>query len=465
VDNVSRMLWYIQPGGENVSLDFLTKITETTDYIHHLRKAKMTSATILNYIKNMIRFIQFLKLELSLKDSASIYLPKCQAYMDLLSTLRKPVSKQHSQAVCKTRYDRYVEGQRSLHECHKVMRVCKKDMLGLFAKLLEQKQISREEKTLFLYYCEAIILLKHYQRPGVVEGFTMLDAYYHYIRPEFVKESGEEEDHFFIGSHGRPISCASQDLSRDPESCGNPGRPNVYGGAEDHRVVATKPFLKGSILCDYHGRIITAAEGQEIQDTIEDNKCYLFFVKDLCIDAKTFPCECHPDKETLGRKINHSKKNANVKPVHSKMQFPDGTKDIILFKAIKDICIDEEIKFDYGDPQTRTRARLNAAAPPLLALCPTCVPERPAGPLGTFGLFGIRSLLHLVAVFGSGPFGNTPRKLWDFAARGPNVREGRARARAEIPGACQECGRPGRPRAPAGAGKKSEVGPRSSLVG
>ncbi|MEQ2201261.1 hypothetical protein XENOCAPTIV_009901 [Xenoophorus captivus] len=546
----------------------------------------MTSATILNYIKNMIRFIQFLKLELSLKDSASIYLPKCQAYMDLLSTLRKPVSKQHSQAVCKTRYDRYVEGQRSLHECHKVMRVCKKDMFGLFAKLLEHKQISREEKTLFRYYCEAIILLKHYQRPGVVEGFTvsewmkrkshdgkmvigvsqhktanmqiatfalnteqaaMLDAYYHYIRPEFVKESGEEEEHFFIGSHGRPITCASQDLSRlhahyklpnvttqeirrvaetlggqmcteeqkttvahylahsnvvaegkyrsrtleeavlasnliggfenssedsggeissqeekrqrdeedDKEDLSKflkyfpvtldgqppskkqrvqagfsegrvfydkwrvlqyakreehllskytrnpptiqrvrkdiskdgwkanhpspedivakwqpPKRKTVerdpkilnniqkqkwsgltikdFGGTKGEGVVATKPFLKGSILCDYHGRIITAAEGQEIQDTIEDNKCYLCFVKDLCIDAKTFPCECHPDKETLGRKINHSKKNANVKPVHSKMQFPDGTKDIILFKAIKDICIDEEIKFDYG---------------------------------------------------------------------------------------------------------------------
>ncbi|MEQ2173385.1 hypothetical protein GOODEAATRI_031618 [Goodea atripinnis] len=192
----------------------------------------------------MIGFIQFLKLELSFKDSASKYLPKCQAYMDLLSTLRKPVSKQHSQAVCKTRYHRYVDGQRSLHECHKVMWVCKKDMLGLFAKLLEHKEISTEEKTLFRYYCEAIILLKHYQRPGVVEGFTlsewmkrkshdgktvigvsqhktanmqiatfalnteqaaMLDAYYHYIRPEYVKESGEEEDRFFISSHGRQL--------------------------------------------------------------------------------------------------------------------------------------------------------------------------------------------------------------------------------------------------------------------
>ncbi|MEQ2245578.1 hypothetical protein ILYODFUR_029404 [Ilyodon furcidens] len=146
VDNVGRMLRYIQPSGEDVSLDFLTKITETTDYINNLRRTKMTPAILLNYIKNTIHFFHFLKLQLSL------------------------------------RYDRYVEGQRSLHECHKVMRHKTANMqIATFALNTEQT--------------------------------AMLDVYCHYIRPVFVKESGEEEDRFFTSSNGRPISCASQDLS------------------------------------------------------------------------------------------------------------------------------------------------------------------------------------------------------------------------------------------------------------
>lgn len=75
---------------------------------------------------------------------------------------------------------------------------------------------------------------------------------------------------------------------------------------------------------------------------------YLFFFRDLCIDAQTFPCECHPSQDTVGRRMNHSRKNPNVKPVHCKMKFPDGERDIILFQATKDIAINTELVFDYG---------------------------------------------------------------------------------------------------------------------
>jgi len=30
-----------------------------------------------------------------------------------------------------------------------------------------------EEKTMFCYYCEAILILGHFQRPGAVEGVTV----------------------------------------------------------------------------------------------------------------------------------------------------------------------------------------------------------------------------------------------------------------------------------------------------
>lgn len=103
VDNVSRMLRYIQPSGDKVSLDFLLKSTETKDYLTQLRRTEMGPATILNYIKNMIRFVQYLKTRLNLAAADADFYRKCQAYLDLLFSLRKPVAKSNSKVTCKTR--------------------------------------------------------------------------------------------------------------------------------------------------------------------------------------------------------------------------------------------------------------------------------------------------------------------------------------------------------------------------
>ena len=70
-------------------------------------------------------------------------------------------------------------------------------------------------------------------------------------------------------------------------------------------VVATRNFSKGDIVCDYHGRLISAAEGRKMMKGVTEEAKYLFFYRDLCIDAQTFPCRCHPDKDTLpGRILN-----------------------------------------------------------------------------------------------------------------------------------------------------------------
>nr|XP_020480642.1 histone-lysine N-methyltransferase pr-set7-like [Monopterus albus] len=86
-----------------------------------------------------------------------------------------------------------------------------------------------------------------------------------------------------------------------------------FGGNKGQGVVATRKFPKGSMICDYRGKVITRAEVQELQTSIQESMCYLFFFKaggqQLCIDAQTFPCECHPDMDTFGQKINHSRKH------------------------------------------------------------------------------------------------------------------------------------------------------------
>lgn len=68
----------------------------------------------------------------------------------------------------------------------------------------------------------------------------------------------------------------------------------------------------------------------------------------MCIDATSFPCVCHPDKDTYGRRMNHSRKNPNVKPQKYTMNSPDGPRETILFIAQRDIRVGEELLWDYG---------------------------------------------------------------------------------------------------------------------
>lgn len=110
-------------------------------------------------------------------------------------------------------------------------------------------------------------------------------------------------------------------------------------------------------MCDYHGQVIPQREGEKMMDKLDVGMCYLFFFKGtggvkLCIDAQTFPCECHPQKDTFGRQMNCSGKNFNVRPVHFKLKFPDGPRDTILFLATRDIKCNEELLWDYGVRRT-----------------------------------------------------------------------------------------------------------------
>uniref|UniRef100_A0A3Q2WPW0 SET domain-containing protein n=1 Tax=Haplochromis burtoni TaxID=8153 RepID=A0A3Q2WPW0_HAPBU len=113
-------------------------------------------------------------------------------------------------------------------------------------------------------------------------------------------------------------------------------------------VIALMPFHKGDIVCDYHGTYITEAEGKR-----RPQSGYLFFFRDecdrgMCIDATAFPCACHPDIDTYGRRMNHSRKNPNIKPQKFTMNFPAGPQETILFIALKDIAVGEEVLWDYG---------------------------------------------------------------------------------------------------------------------
>ena len=53
------------------------------------------------------------------------------------------------------------------------MRVAKVDFLNIFQKFTDEHDVTDSEKTTYRYYCEAVMVLRHFQRPGAVEGLTV----------------------------------------------------------------------------------------------------------------------------------------------------------------------------------------------------------------------------------------------------------------------------------------------------
>lgn len=110
-------------------------------------------------------------------------------------------------------------------------------------------------------------------------------------------------------------------------------------------VIALMPFNKGDVVCDYHGTCITKAAGNQRRQSGS-----LFFYRDEChrADATASPCACHLHKDSYGRHMNHCQRNPNVKPQRFTMNFPAGPRESVLFIALRDIAVGEELLWDYG---------------------------------------------------------------------------------------------------------------------
>ncbi|XP_042264220.1 N-lysine methyltransferase KMT5A-like [Thunnus maccoyii] len=118
-------------------------------------------------------------------------------------------------------------------------------------------------------------------------------------------------------------------------------------------VIATRRFQSGEVVCDYHGRVITAKEGHHIQKNIsEEETVYMFFYRNqkgqpMCIDAHSALCECHPKKQTVGKFINYSKAAANLRPKSYNVTIDGEENEGIIFLATRNIEVNEELLFNY----------------------------------------------------------------------------------------------------------------------
>lgn len=126
-------------------------------------------------------------------------------------------------------------------------------------------------------------------------------------------------------------------------------------GGRGRGILAAKRFRKNEIIVDYHARQISKDEAAEIENDPEDYRYnYLFSgPNSLFWDGSPESCVCHPQSRLLGRLANFAKKNThecNASP--QLFQFKESRNHVfhtIILIATREIAVQEEIRFDYGD--------------------------------------------------------------------------------------------------------------------
>nr|XP_055049489.1 uncharacterized protein LOC129434954 [Misgurnus anguillicaudatus] len=137
----------------------------------------------------------------------------------------------------------------AITDCQKILRVAKSDVLRIQRDVQVGRELSSTHKTLYRYYCEALLVFVHMQRPRAVEALTdsewvnrtelgdrvvigvqrgttssmqialtqeeqaCLELYFTTIRPESV-QSEKLCKTFFVSSSGVDVHSVSRDMNR-----------------------------------------------------------------------------------------------------------------------------------------------------------------------------------------------------------------------------------------------------------
>ncbi|XP_018945765.2 lysine methyltransferase 5Ab [Cyprinus carpio] len=109
-------------------------------------------------------------------------------------------------------------------------------------------------------------------------------------------------------------------------------------------VFADRAFQKDQFVVEYHGELLEIADAKARESQYAKDPttgCYMYYFR---YHDKTYCVDATKETDRLGRLINHSK-NGNLR---TKLHEINGTPHLI-FLASRDIKVDEELLYDYGD--------------------------------------------------------------------------------------------------------------------
>ncbi|KAL0985513.1 hypothetical protein UPYG_G00157870 [Umbra pygmaea] len=257
--NISKFLYYMDP--TKPSLDCVRDIEKTQRFFHELSDVGLSKQTLSNYLKSVKSFVRYIIVARSLSNTDPELYTISRQYLEKLEDISSTLSKQASEEVFGKRHQTLISENMTPADCVLALTVAGPKFLDVFDNALSDCPLSTEDSLHFLYYLEALLMLKHLQCPSVVKNMTVeewctrkeektntgkrfvigvkehktgaqavatisleqeeeawMDVYYKKIRPEFLKncdpDKEETKDRFFICSTGSPIYNPSNDLSK-----------------------------------------------------------------------------------------------------------------------------------------------------------------------------------------------------------------------------------------------------------
>ncbi|KAF4070730.1 hypothetical protein AMELA_G00276870 [Ameiurus melas] len=258
VEDVARFLCYMDPRAP--SLEFVRDREKTQQFFRELTGVGLSKQTQLNYMKSLKRFLTYQTISTNLRHDDNDLHTDCREFIDFLGLLQKWCCKNISKEISQKRHERSTtEAELTTHDCAAVLRAAKEDFLAIGQKMLSEKQLTTGECLDYMYFLQALVILKHLQRPGVVShmtvpewlnkmkttsGYTVVgvktsaqqvamfalsqeedtwfELYYTCVRPQLqscIKKRNREvtngtEERFFISSASGRIHNPSNDLQR-----------------------------------------------------------------------------------------------------------------------------------------------------------------------------------------------------------------------------------------------------------
>ncbi|CAJ0954954.1 unnamed protein product [Ranitomeya imitator] len=169
VSNVARFLFFVNP--KSVTLEYLVKPNKVNNFFQQLGKLHLSSQTSLKMLKHIRRFTIYQMRATKLRlENPQLY-KACEVFMNFTTDLQKSLYKGACRESVSKRYDLLMKPSKSPKDCQIILEEARPTFLASVEAVTDGgSEVDRREVVLYL---EALLILKHLQRPGVVRNMTV----------------------------------------------------------------------------------------------------------------------------------------------------------------------------------------------------------------------------------------------------------------------------------------------------
>ncbi|CAJ0968023.1 unnamed protein product [Ranitomeya imitator] len=155
----------------SVTLEYLVKPNKVNNFFEQLGKLCLSSQTSLKMLKHIRRFTIYQMRATKLRlENPQLY-KACEVFMNFTTDLQKSLYKGACRESVSKRYDLLMKPSKSPKDCQIILEEARPTFLASVEAVTDGgSEVDHREVVLYL---EALLILKHLQRPGVVRNMTV----------------------------------------------------------------------------------------------------------------------------------------------------------------------------------------------------------------------------------------------------------------------------------------------------